>query len=192
LQHRRYILMVGRLVPENGVHVLLDAYAQLQTEMPLVVVGDAPYEDEYVAGLRRRAGRNVIFTGYLFGEGYRQLLNHAYLFVLASGVGGTHPVLTEAMAAGNCIVVNDHAPNLEVLDDAGLSYDGRAGAVALARVMRRVLDDDALAAELRERAQARARASYSWESVTDAYEALCRDVTRPSARPIAEQETGKP
>ncbi len=192
LQHRGYILMVGRLVPENGAHVLLDAYAQVQTAMPLVVVGDAPYEDEYVATLRRRAGRDVVFTGYLFGEGYRQLLNHAYLFVLASGVGGTHPVLTEAMAAGNCIVVNDHAPNLEVLDDAGLSYDGRAGAPDLARAMRRVLDDAALAEELRERARARASACYSWESVTDAYEALCRDVTRPSTRPLAEQETGKP
>lgn len=192
LQDRRYILLVGRLVPENGVHVLIDAYTRLQTDLPLVIVGDAPYADAYVAALRRSAGRGVIFTGYLFGEGYRQLLNHPYLFVLASGVGGTHPVLTEAMAAGNCIIVNDHAPNLEVLDDAGLSYDGRAGAPDLARVMRRALDDPTLASDLRPRARTRAQACYSWDSVTDAYEALCRDITRPPARPAREQQTGKP
>lgn len=192
LQERGYVLMVGRLVPENGAHVLIDAYRQVGTELPLVIVGDAPYEDDYVAGLRRQAGRRVIFTGYLFGEGYRQLLHHASLFVLASGVGGTHPVLTEAMAAGNCIIVNDHAPNLEVLDDAGLSYDGRAGAADLARVIRQALDDGVLAAEMRRRAQARAQASYSWDSVTDAYESLCHNVTRPSAWPIGQHETGKP
>lgn len=176
LQSRRYILMVGRLVPENGAHILLQAYAQLSTEMPLVIVGDAPYADDYVATLRAGAGSRVIFTGYLFGEGYRQLLHHAYVFVLASGVGGTHPVLIEAMAAGNCVVANDHAPNLEALGDAGLSYDGQTGAAALAHVLQQALDEPALAAELRDRARVRAQALYSWESVTDAYERLCYEL----------------
>jgi glycosyltransferase involved in cell wall biosynthesis len=144
-----------------------------------VIVGDAPYADEYVAALQARADPRVVFTGWLFGEGYRQLLHHAYLFVLASGVGGTHPVLIEAMAAGNCIVANNHAPNLEVLGDAGLSYDARAGAADLARVMQQALDDPGRAAALRERARWRAQALYSWESVTDAYERLCREVWRP-------------
>jgi glycosyltransferase involved in cell wall biosynthesis len=179
LQRCGYILMVGRLVPENGAHVLLEAYAHLGTQMPLVIVGGAPYADEYVAALRARADPRVIFTGWLFGEGYRQLLHHAYLFVLASGVGGTHPVLTEAMAAGNCIVANNHAPNREVLGDAGLSYDARAGAADLARVMQQALDDPGRAATLRERARWRAQALYSWDSVTDAYERLCTELWRP-------------
>jgi glycosyltransferase involved in cell wall biosynthesis len=179
LQPRGYILMVGRLVPENGAHVLLEAYAHLGTQMPLVIVGDAPYADEYVAALRARADPRVVFTGWLFGEGYCQLLHHAYLFVLASGVGGTHPVLTEAMAAGNCIIANNHAPNLEVLGDAGLSYDARVGAADLARVLQQALDDPGRAAELRERTRRRAQALYSWESVTDAYERLCTELWCP-------------
>lgn len=194
LQSRRYILMVGRLVPENGAHVLLDAYASLATDMPLVIVGDAPYAGDYVAALHARAARRVIFTGYLFGDGYRQLLHHAYLFVLASGVGGTHPALIEAMAAGNCVVANNHAPNLEALGDAGLSYEGRTGACDLARVMQQVLDDPEAAAELRERARARARARFSWESVTDAYEELCRDVATPphASSPRRHHNVGAP
>lgn len=176
LHTRAFILLVGRLEPENGVHVLLEAFASVRTTMPLVIVGDAPYADEYVRRLHASADPRVIFTGYIFGEGYRQLLHHTYLFVLASGVGGTHPVLVEAMAAGNCVIVNDHAPNIEVLGDAGLSYDARHGAPDLARVMQSVLDNAALAAELRERAKARAHAQYSWESVTDAYERLCAEL----------------
>lgn len=184
LRHGAYLLFVGRLVPENGAHVLIDAYARLNTELPLVIVGDAPYADDYGQSLRDAAGPRVIFTGYLYGEGYHQLLHHAYLFVLASEVGGTHPALIEAMAAGNCVIANDHAPNIEVLGDAGLSYEGRRGAADLARVMQAAIDEPKLADGLRVRASTRARALYSWEGVTDAYERLCVELRR-GPRPAA-------
>ena len=183
LDPRGYILFVGRLVPENGIHVLIAAHAALSAAPPLVVVGDAPYADDYVTSLRAHEGPRVIFTGYLFGEGYRQLLHNAYMFVLPDEVGGTHPALIEAMAAGNCIVVNDHEPNVEAIGDAGLSYDGRLGAPDLARVMGQALADPAMAAALGERAKSRASALYSWRSVTDAYERLCDEVTARPAEP---------
>ncbi len=179
LRPRDYILLVGRLVPENGIHVLLEAYAHVKTDKPLVIVGDAPYADAYVRSLHALAGPQVVFTGYLFGEGYHELVYNAYLFVMASEVGGTHPALIEAMAAGNCIIANNHEPNMEALGDAGLSYDGRVGAPALAHVMQSILDDPVSADELRGRAAARAHALYSWEGVTDAYEHLLRDAARP-------------
>ena len=193
LQSRGYILMVGRLVPENGAHVLIDAYRQLETNLPLVIVGDAPYEDTYVASLRTSAAPKVVFTGYVFGAGYHQLLRHARLFVLASEVGGTHPVLIEAMAAGLPIVVNDHAPNMETLGAAGLSYDGREGAPGLARMMRRALDDTPLSDDLGAQARTRAQTLYSWDAVADAYERLCIDVARGrGARPVAEARHDTP
>ena len=60
--------------------------------------------------------------------------------MVPSEVGGTHPVLLEAMCAGNCVVVNDHEPNLEVLGDAGLSYPGAEGAAGLRRALQTLLD----------------------------------------------------
>jgi len=189
-----YILFVGRLVPENGIHVLIAAHAALPTAPPLVIVGDAPYADEYVKSVRAHAGSRVIFTGYLFGEGYRQLLHNAYMFVLPDEVGGTHPALIEAMAAGNCIVVNNHEPNVEAISDAGLSYDGRLGAPDLVRVMGQALADPAMAADLRVRAKSRAGALYSWRSVTDAYERLCHEIaSRPARAPVKpmERKSGK-
>lgn len=174
LQPRQYGLFVGRLVPENCAHHLVAAWRQLDTHMPCVIVGDAPYAEDYKAELRRLAGDDprIIFTGYVFGEGYWELNSNAYLFVETSGVGGTHPALVEAMNFGNCVVVHDTPENLETIDLAGLWYSGRAGADSLTPVLRTLLATPALAEVYRAAAAERAATVYSWEAVTDAYEAL--------------------
>ena len=55
LEPRKYILFVGRLVPENCAHHLVEAFAGLDTEMKCVIVGDAAYAQDYIAALRRKA-----------------------------------------------------------------------------------------------------------------------------------------
>ena len=176
LEPRRYALFVGRLVPENCAHHLVDAWAALSTDMRCVIVGDAPYAEEYIRSLRATRDPRVVFTGYLFGDGYRELLSNAYCFALTSEVGGTHPALLEAMAAGAAVVVNDTPENLEALGDAGLSYDGGIGAPSLAAALERLLKDPSFVEALGRRAGERVRAHYSWDRVTDAYEALFRDL----------------
>ena len=176
LQPRKYILFVGRLVAENNAHVLVEAFEGLDTDLRLVVVGDAPYADEYRAALRATRDERVCFTGYLYGDGYRELMRNAAVFVAPTEAGSTHPVIVEAMAVGNCVVVNDYRPNLETIGDAGLSYSGREGAAALRRVLAELLDNPSRVQRYRELAVARALAEYSWDAVTDAYEQLARDV----------------
>ena len=173
LEPRRYVLFVGRLVPENCAHHLVAAFAGLDTELKCVIVGDAPYAEGYIAELKAQAGPNVVFTGYLFGEGYQELSSHAYAFVETSEVGGTHPALLEAMAFGNCVVVNDTPENLETIGEAGLSYAGSEGASALRQVLERLLAHPELASDYRERAAARVREHYTWDKIADQYEALC-------------------
>ena len=75
-----------------------------------MIVGDAPYADDYQERLQAAGDDRVVFAGYQFGAAYRRLLRNAALFVAPTEVGGTHPVIVEAMAAGACIVVNDHPP----------------------------------------------------------------------------------
>ena len=176
LEARQYVLFVGRLVPENNAHVLVDAFRGLDTELKLVVVGDAPYASDYQKALHAGDDPRVLFTGYLFDEGYRTLLRNAAVFVAPTEVGGTHPAIIEAMGAGNCVVVNDHAPNLETIGDAGVPYSGREGAMALRRVLRELLDDPAAVQRYRELAAARARNVYSWDAVTTQYEELAHEV----------------
>jgi glycosyltransferase involved in cell wall biosynthesis len=170
----QYVLFVGRLVPENCAHHLVDAFRLLDTTMRCVIVGDAPYAEEYIGELRARAAADprVVLTGYVFGRGYHELGSNAAIFVESSGVGGTHPALIEAMAFGTCVVAHDTAENLETIGDAGLAYDGREGGASLARVLGRLLTNEELVADYGRRARQRAELCFSWEAVTDAYERL--------------------
>ncbi len=177
LQPRRYVLFVGRLVPENCAHHLVEAWRGLETDMKCVIVGDATYAEDYIAQLKSMAtDSRVVFTGYVFGEGYQELGSNAYIFVETSEVGGTHPALTQAMAMRNCVVVNDTAENLETVGTAGLWYHGPAGGDSLRKVLRELIADPDRVEDYRQRAAAWASEHYSWDQVTRAYETLCKQL----------------
>ena len=174
LQSHRYVLFVGRLVPENCAHHLIDAFNGLNppSGFKCVVVGDAPYAKEYISSLREVTNAGVVFTGYLFGAAYRELASNAYVFVETSEVGGTHPALLEAMALGNCVIVNDTMENLETIADASFSYEGERGADALRDRLAELFDRPDLVEEYGRRAKERVEEHYSWQRVTDDYERL--------------------
>src|SRR5947209_10053782 len=156
LEPRKYILFVGRLEPENNPHVLVEAFARISAEqakgMKLAIVGGAPYAGEYIRQVCRSADPRAVFPGYIFGRGYWELQRHAYLFCAPTEVGGTHPVILEAMAAGNCVLVNDHPPNAETVGDAGVYFSGKAGVEDLRRRREQLLDSPDLVEEYRARA----------------------------------------
>jgi glycosyltransferase involved in cell wall biosynthesis len=178
LETGQYVLFVGRLVPENCAHHLVEAFRTLNTDVKCVIVGDSAYAQDYIASLRERAREDprVIFTGYVFGRGYHELGSNALIFVETSGVGGTHPALTEAMGFGNCVVVHDTPENLETIGQAGLAYDGTTASQSLRDVLQELLSRPELVQDYRGRAQRRARAHYTWEAVTSAYERLFYEV----------------
>jgi glycosyltransferase involved in cell wall biosynthesis len=165
-----YLLFVGRLVPENAPDQFLEGVRLSGLEVPAVVVGDASYQDEFKKLLRAQAPPNAVFTGYQFGPAYQQLTAHAGVYVLAAGVGGTHPVLVEQMAAGNAILARDTASNREVLGDTGPFWSTPQD---LARLIRDVWPDNERRRHLGESAQRRAAELYSWEAVTTTYLELC-------------------
>ena len=173
VQPQGYILFVGRLVPENCAHILVEAFKDVKTDKKLVIVGDASYSEAYIKELKVGAGKNVIFTGYLFGEGYRQLSQNAYLMVMPTVVGGTHPVIVEALAVGNCIVVSDHPPNMETVADAGVSFNVTGGARDLSQKLQMLMDNPDVVEAYRQKARRRAKEYFDWEVVTDKYEELC-------------------
>ncbi len=187
LEPRKYILFVGRLEPENNPHLLVEAFSRLGADqtrgMKVAVVGGAPYADEYIRQVRRAADPRVVFPGYIFGRGYWELQHHAYLFCAPTEVGGTHPVILEAMAAGNCVLVNDHRPNAETVGDAGVYFSGSVGVDDLAQQLEWLLSDPAVVEKYRDRALERAK-EYSWEAVTDRYEELLNAVREARGGPI--------
>jgi glycosyltransferase involved in cell wall biosynthesis len=167
LTEREYVLFVGRLVPENNVHCLIRSFEETRTQRKLVIVGDDPWEKEYVRSLKSTRDPRILFLGGVYGDGYAQLQQNAYLFVLPDEVGGTHPALVEAMGYGNCVLVNDTPSNLEVIADAGFHYRGAEGDRDLRRKLQQLLDAPALAAESRVRARQRAQTHFRWTEVVE-------------------------
>lgn len=173
LSPRQYILYVSRLEPENNALGVIQAYKQVVTDLPLVIVGDAPYATQYKEELKAAAALDsrVVLTGFQFGDAYQELQSNCMLYLQATEVGGTHPALIEAMAYGNAIIANGTPENIEVLADAGLIYP-KNNFAELAVTINALLNDPLKVENLRASAAKRARAEYSWDSVTERYLSL--------------------
>lgn len=176
LKNGEYVLFVGRLVPENNIHHLIRAFEGTRSDKKLVILGDDPWEKEYVRSLKSTRDPRVVFTGGVYGDGYEQLQRNAYLFVLPDEVGGTHPALVEAMGFGNCVLVNDTPSNLEVISDAGFSYRGAEGADDLRRQLQMLVDNPLTVQAYRTKAVQRALTHYRWEDVVRSHVAFYHTV----------------
>ena len=176
VEPNRYILYVSRLEPENNAHLVIEAFKKVRTAFRLLIVGDAPYAEQYIEDLKARAkgDKRIIFTGFVFGQDYRSLQQNAYCYVHATEVGGTHPALLEAMGYGNCVLTLATPENLEAVGEAGVSY---VDEFDLAEKLRRVLRDGSLVQAYRNRAQVRVQNCYDWETVVDQYERLFRKMS---------------
>jgi glycosyltransferase involved in cell wall biosynthesis len=169
----RYILYVSRLEPENQADLVIRAYRDVPGDVPLLIVGDAPYAPAYKARLAELAKSDprVRLTGAIYGDGYRDLQRAAMAYIQATSVGGTHPALIEAMGAGNLVLAYRTPENVEVTAGTGLLFSNEA---ELTRHLTRVVNDPESAEfqTLRANARRRAETHYSWDAVTAAYERL--------------------
>ncbi len=169
----KYFLFVGRMEPENHPDLVVEAYARLSEKenlYPLVMAGWAPYAKAYEKDVRAKASPRVRFLGGVYGADYGALLAHCRSLVHAASVGGTHPVLVEAMGAGRPIAASDIPENRETLGDAAVFFGLKSSELAAA--WRQLLDDPAAAEELGKKARGRACEKFDWEKVTDRYEEI--------------------
>lgn len=161
-----YILFVARLVPEKGCHFLIEAFEKLNPDMKLVIAGGSSHSDDYVNELHEHASDRIVFTGYVYGETLQELYTNAYCYVQPSTIEGLPLTLLEAMVYGNCIITSDIPPNLEVLQDAGLTFESR-NVDSLAEALSTVLKDKPLADGFRARARELGAAEYNYDSITE-------------------------
>ena len=173
IRPNEYILYVSRLEPENNAHIVIKAFRQIDTDKKLVIVGDAPYATKYKSYLKNlaKSSFNIIFTGFVFGEGYKEFQSNAYCYIHATEVGGTHPALIEAMGFGNCAIVNGTLENMEVVGKAGIIYK-KNDIEDLREKIEYVIRNPEVIRMYGEKARKRIKANYSWDAVADKYEDL--------------------
>ncbi len=168
-----FFLYVSRFEPENNPDRVVLSYREVPGDVPLVMVGGAPYAPALVRRVRALAAADprVILTGPVYGEAYRQLLFQARGYIHATEVGGTHPALVEAMGAGRVVFFLDNPPNREVVGGAGVPFCFTRGR-PLAEALAAHLAQPEAAACLGERARERVLSAYRWDDVASAYERL--------------------
>jgi len=171
LEPNGYILFVGLLRPDKGVHLLLEAYAGLKTAVPLVIVGDDPDHGEYAESLKRTPDGRVRFLGYAYGQAARQLFANCLVYVQPSVMEGNSPALMSAMACGRCVVASDIAQNRETVGEAGLTFRSQ-DAQDLSQVLAGALATPERARQFGSAALERINTVYNWDRVIDQLEAL--------------------
>ena len=176
LKSDEYVLYVSRLEPENNAHLLIKAYEKVKSDKKLVIVGDAPYAKDYIRELKKTKDPRIIFTGFVFGQGYKEFQCNAYCYVHGTVVGGTHPALIEAMGFGNCVLVADTPENHEVVADAGMFFDPNK-VDDLREKLQFIVDNPQVRKSYREKGEERIRTYYHWDKISTDYEALFQKVT---------------
>ena len=180
LEPGRYLLVVGRLVPEKGVDIAIAAellhLARHDDQVDLVVVGGGRRPGSAIEhDLRaqaRDAGSRVHFLGIQESPVVTLLYDHALALLAPSYHEGQPLVVSEAMAASCCVLASDIAAHLELLDDTGRFFPV-GNAAALADAIDWVLDHPDDARALGRRAAERiSTGSYSWDETARVTEAV--------------------
>lgn len=171
LKPGEYFLFVGRFIPDKGLQYLIPAFEKLNTGKKLVLVGGAPNPSDFERKAMSTKDERILFPGFLYGSKTHALMKHAYAYVQPSDIEGLSPVVLENMGLGTPIICSDIEENKYVVADTGLLFRKSDPHDLLAKLQWALANPD----QMREnglRGRTRALAEFSWDVVTDAYEAV--------------------
>lgn len=163
-----YILFLGRLVPEKGVHYLIEAYKELDTDKKLVIAGGSSHTKEYESELKALANgnENIIFTGFIQGKELDELYSNAYIYCLPSDLEGMPISLLEAMSYGNCCLTSNIAECSEVCGENAVYFE-QGNVQNLKSTLEELLKNEERVSKLKNAAARYILSRYNWDNVCD-------------------------
>jgi glycosyltransferase involved in cell wall biosynthesis len=161
-----YILFLGRIVPEKGIHYLIEAFKKVNTDKRLVIAGGASDTDEYMTRLINKAkdDKRILFTGFVQGQVLEELYSNAYLYTLPSDLEGMPLSLLEAMSYNNCCLVSSIPECTEVVGDKALTFE-KGNTKALYLMLQKLCDNPDIVYEYKAKARDFICKRYSWDKV---------------------------
>ena len=166
LEKDGYILFLARIVPEKGLHYLIEAFYRLKTDKKLVIAGGSSHSHAYMELIREMAAKDerILMTDFVHGQCLEELYSNAYLFVLPSDVEGMALTLLEAMSFGDCCLVSDIKENTEVVEEHAVTF--RKGDVEdLKQKLSGLLDAPEQVKAIRRESQDFICSKYNWDDV---------------------------
>jgi glycosyltransferase involved in cell wall biosynthesis len=175
LKDTEYILAVGRIIRDRGLHRLIDAFEATAADVKLVIVGSETPRTTYTDDLRRMAGDRVVFLGDVFGDALETLYANCRVYVLASVVEGLPITVCEAMAHGRPLLLSDIPENREVAGDAAAYFKSR-DVSDLHGKLQALLEDRGRQERLSVTGLERARSTFNWDRIAGQVEDFYRRV----------------
>lgn len=168
LEKDSYILFLARLVPEKGLHYLIDAFSELDTQKRLVIAGGPSHSVEYIHQLEKKVKNDerILMTGFVEGAELEELYSNAYVFVLPSDVEGMALSLLEAMSYGNCCLVSDIPENTEVIGQAGGTFQ-KGKTDDLKRQLAYLLENPEIVRDYQEQSCDYICKTHDWDDIVD-------------------------
>jgi len=183
LKKDSYFLSVSRLVKHKGIHYLIEAYKNLDTDKKLVIAGDGSFTNGYVRELKKIAdevnkseknsGKEIIFTGALSGKILAEIFSNAFLFVQPSESEGLSLALLEAMSYGRPALVSDIKENLEAIGDTGATFKNQ-DAINLRNKLEYAESHPEILMKNGEAARKRVQKKYDWDNLWKEVEGVYR------------------
>lgn len=163
-----YVLFLGRIVPEKGVHYLIEAFKQLDTDKKLVIAGGSSDSAEYYEQIQSAAATDprIVLTGFIEGQELAELYSNAYIYVLPSDLEGMPMSLLEAMSYGNCCLTSDIPECAEVVEDHAVTFH-KSDIADLTAKLSDLLANSSRVAELQATATNYITQKYNWDKVVD-------------------------
>ena len=168
LEKDKYILYLGRIVPEKGEHYLIKAFRDIKTDKKLVIAGGISDTAGYGKELKDLADGDdrIVFTGFVQGRMLDELYSNALIYCLPSDLEGMPLSLLEAMSYGNCCVVSDIPECAEVVEDKAVTF--RKGCTDdLREKLEKLLEDREAINKYKRQAADFICEKYSWDDVVE-------------------------
>ncbi len=169
---RKIIFSSGRLLPRKGFQYLIKAVSHKKYEYEVHIAGDGPMMED-LRSLAKRSKTSIIFHGWLDNNSaeYKNLLETASIYVLASERENASIALLEAMSAGCAVITTNVSGCPETVGDSGEIVPVGDHKV-LNEKIEHLIENERIIEELGKKARRRVLEHYDWEKVLSKYEKL--------------------
>lgn len=166
LEKEKYLLFVGRFIPDKGVHYLINAYKMLNIYYKLVLVGGSPNPTEYERSILDYENNNIIFPGYIYGDDVNVLIKYCYLYIQPSDAEGLSPVILQVMGLGTPILCSDIKENLFIVKNDATTFK-KSNIEDLTQKIQYCVNNSKKIKKLAVNGKLRILREYSWDKVTE-------------------------
>lgn len=168
LDKDEYLLYLARIVPEKGVHYLIEAYKNIKTDKKLVIAGDLSSNTDYIREVKELAKEDdrIILAGFVQGRILEELFSNAYVYILPSDIEGMPISLMEAMSYGNCCLSSNIDENVQIAQEKSFYFE-KSNVKELKTMLEYLISNQDIVKENGQVCKEYILRNYNWDNVVE-------------------------